>query len=153
MDDLWRKLFRVMDDHHEATRLTANKTARVLSKLCIRSCDVGQGKAGVKMVEAILPPLLDGITNPVAEIRMVCLQTISELVGSAGKQLKPFLPSLIPALLQATGELESAKLSYLSTRLAAQSQAQEALDSLRASSAKSHFTTETVSKVILFSKI
>lgn len=33
MEDLWSKLFRVMDDHHEETRLTANRTARVLSKV------------------------------------------------------------------------------------------------------------------------
>ncbi|CAG9821949.1 unnamed protein product [Phaedon cochleariae] len=151
MNDLWTKLFRVMDDHHEQTRITATRTARVLSKLCIRGCDVSQGKAGVKMVEAILPPLLNiGITNSVAEIRLISLQTVSELVTSAGKQLKPFLSKLIPALLQATGELESSKLSYLSTRLGAQSQAQEMVDSARASFAKSHFTTETVSKSLQY---
>lgn len=72
---------------------------------------------------------------------------MSELVGSAGKQLKPFLPQLIPALLQATGEMESVKLSYLSTMLGGQSRDQEAIDSARASFAKSHFTTETVTKV------
>lgn len=68
-------------------------------------------------------------------------------MGSAGNQLKPFLPQLIPALLQATGELESTKFMYLSTMFGAQSQTQEAIDSARASMAKSHFTTETVSKV------
>ncbi|KAG5880535.1 hypothetical protein JTB14_026768 [Gonioctena quinquepunctata] len=151
MNDLWTKVFRVMDDHHEQTRITATRTAKVLSKLCIRGCDIGQGKDGVKMVEAILPALLNvGITNTVAEIRLISLQTVSELVTSAGKQLKPFLPKLIPALLQATGELESAKLSYLSTRLGSQSQAQEAVDSARASIAKSHFTTETVSKSLQY---
>lgn len=81
------------------------------------------------------------------------MQTLSELVTSAGKQLKPFLPKLIPALLQATGELEPAKLSYLSTMLGAHSQAQEDLDSHRASFAKSHFTTETVSKVRFFKQL
>ncbi|KAF7270517.1 hypothetical protein GWI33_016522 [Rhynchophorus ferrugineus] len=151
MDELWGKLFRVMDDHHEQTRLTATRTTRILSKLCIRGCDISQGKAGVKMVEAILPPLLNtGITHTVAEIRLISLQTVSELVSSAGKQLKPFLPKLIPALLQATSELESAKLSYLSTMMGGQSQAQEAIDSARASIAKSHFTTETVSKSLQY---
>ncbi|CAH0555694.1 unnamed protein product [Brassicogethes aeneus] len=151
MDDLWKKLFRVMDDHHEATRATATKTTRVLSKLCIRGCDISQGKDGVKMVEAILPPLLNyGITNTVADIRAISLQTVSELVTSAGKQLKPFLPKLIPPLLQAAGENESVKLSYLSTMLGAQSQAQEAVDSARASFAKSHFTTETVAKSLQY---
>ncbi|KAJ8977535.1 hypothetical protein NQ317_010055 [Molorchus minor] len=151
MDELWTKLFRVMDDHHEQTRLAAMKTARVLSKLCIRGCDVSQGKDGVKMVEAILPPLLNiGITSTVTEIRLLSLQTVGELVTSAGKQLKPFLPKLIPALLQATSEFESTKLSYLSTMLGGQSQAQEAVDSARASFAKSHFTTETVTKSLQY---
>lgn len=74
------------------------------------------------------------------------LQTVSELVGAAGNQLKPFLPELIPALIQATGELESTKLSYLSNIFGG-SQTQEAIDSARAQMARSHFTTETVSKV------
>lgn len=34
MDELWTQLFRVMDDHHEATRLAATKTTKVLSKVC-----------------------------------------------------------------------------------------------------------------------
>ncbi|KAK9746868.1 Proteasome stabiliser [Popillia japonica] len=151
MAEVWTQLFRVMDDHHEATRLAANKTAKILSKLCIRGCDLSQGKDGVKMMQAILPVFLEkGITNTVTEVRMISLQTISELVGSAGQQLKPFLPQLIPALLQATGELESSKLSYLSTMMGAQAQAQEAIDSARASIAKSHFTTETVSKCLQY---
>lgn len=33
MEELWTQLFRVMDDHHEATRITATKTAKVLSKV------------------------------------------------------------------------------------------------------------------------
>ncbi|XP_060528524.1 proteasome adapter and scaffold protein ECM29 [Cylas formicarius] len=151
MDEIWTKLFRVMDDHHEATRLAATKTTRVLSKLCIRGCDISQGKAGVKMVEAILPSLLNvGITHTVTEIRLISLSTVSELVNSAGKQLKPFLAKLIPALLQATGELESVKLSYLSTMMGNQTHMQEAIDNARASMAKSHFTMDTVSKSLQY---
>ncbi|KAK9876967.1 hypothetical protein WA026_015999 [Henosepilachna vigintioctopunctata] len=150
MDELWSKLFRVMDDHHEATRLAATNTGRVLSKLCTHACEENQGKAGIKMVEAILPPLLNtGIISNVTEIRSISLQTISQLVVSSGKQVKPFLPTIIPALLRATGELESSKLSYLSTRLGG-SQGQEIVDEARASIAKSHFTTETVSKSLQY---
>ncbi|KAL1514253.1 hypothetical protein ABEB36_003540 [Hypothenemus hampei] len=151
MEELWSKLFRVMDDHHEATRTTANKTARVLSKLCVRGSDVSQGKAGVKMMEVMLPILLNnGITHTVSEIRIISLQTVSELVNSAGDQVKPFLAKLIPALLQATGEMESADLSYLSVRMGAQAETQEIIDSARASIAKSHFATQTVSKSLRY---
>ncbi|CAH1134863.1 unnamed protein product [Ceutorhynchus assimilis] len=151
MDELWGKLFRVMDDHHEATRACATKTTRILSKLCVRGSEVNQGKAGLKMVEAILPILLNtGIIHSVAEIRIISLQTVSELVNSAGKQVKPFLPKLIFALLQATGELESAKLSYLSTMMGAQTETQEVIDNARASIAKSNFATETISKSLRY---
>ncbi|KAL3269226.1 hypothetical protein HHI36_008307 [Cryptolaemus montrouzieri] len=150
MDELWSKLFRVMDDHHEATRAAATNTGRVLSKLCVHACEESQGKAGVKMVEAILPPLLNtGIISNVPEIRLISLQAISQLVSSSGKQVKPFLPTIIPALLRAAGELEPAKFSYLSTRLGG-SQVQEVVDDARASFAKSHFTTETVSKSLQY---
>lgn len=75
------------------------------------------------------------------------LQTVSKMVTTAGDSLKPFLPQLIPALVQATGDLESSKLSYLSTMLGGRQQSQEIVDSARAQAAKSHYTTETVAKV------
>lgn len=131
--------------------MAATNTAKLLSKLCIRACDSEYGKNGSKMVEAILPVLLQiGITNTVSEVRAISLQTVSQLVGAAGALLKPHLPLLIPALLQATGELESAKLSYLSTMFGSQSQTQEIIDSARASAAKSHYTTETMGRCLQY---
>ncbi|KAF5283686.1 hypothetical protein FQR65_LT13757 [Abscondita terminalis] len=150
LNELWQKLFRVMDDHHEATRLAATRTAKLLSKLCIKACNIAQGKSGVKMVQTILPVLLEEITNSVSEVRSLCLQTLSEIVVAAGNQLKPFLAQLIPALLQATGELESSKLSHWSTMMSGQNEAQEVIDSARANIAKSHFTMETVSKCLQY---
>ncbi|XP_037874946.1 proteasome adapter and scaffold protein ECM29 isoform X1 [Bombyx mori] len=146
LSTIWSQLFRVMDDVHEGTRQAAASTANTLSKLCIRACDVSQGKDGKEIVAIILPVLLDtGITNVVKEVRAVCLQTVSKLVASAGESLKPFLPKLIPALVGAAGELESAKLSYLSTALA-DSGSRDVLDDMRASAAKQHYTTDTVVK-------
>ena len=79
---------------------------------------------------------------------LVSLQTVSQLVNVAGAQLKPHLPILLPALLEATGELESANLAYLSTRYGAEADKQEMIDSVRAAVAKSHYSTETMTKVI-----
>lgn len=75
------------------------------------------------------------------------LQTVSQLVGSAGSSLKPNLPTLIPSLLEAAGELESVKLSYLSAQYGGQAQSQEMIDVVRANIAKSHYTTQTLTKV------
>lgn len=78
---------------------------------------------------------------------MFSLQAVSQLVNSAKATLKPNLPTLIPALLEAAGELESVGLSYLSAQYGAQSQTQDMIDSVRANVAKSHYTTQTVAKV------
>ncbi|CAH2107601.1 unnamed protein product [Euphydryas editha] len=150
---LWTQLFRVMDDVHEGTRLAATSTANVLSKLCIQASDTNQGKDGKEIVSAILPVLLDtGITNVVKEVRSVSLQTVSKLVSAAGGGLAPFLARLVPALVGAAGELESAKLSYLSTALA-DSDSRELLDDMRASAARQHYTTDTVVKCMPYINI
>lgn len=78
------------------------------------------------------------------------MQTVSQLVKSGGSLLRPHLPLLVPALLEAAGELESVALNYLSVRVAGDQHSQDIVDSVRASAAKSHHTTETVSKVHKF---
>jgi hypothetical protein len=41
-------------------------------QLCVRCCDVSNGKAGEEMVRTILPALLNsGICNPVSEVRAI----------------------------------------------------------------------------------
>lgn len=75
------------------------------------------------------------------------MKTLSELIESSGSILKDHLHTLVPCLLKATGELEVPKLSYLSTRLGANVEAQEAVDSLRAEAAKQHHSMETLVKV------
>lgn len=69
------------------------------------------------------------------------------MIDSAGSLILPHLSALIPCLLKATGELDSTKLSYLSTMVAGQSGTQEVVDSVRAEAAKSHYTMETLIKV------
>ncbi|XP_046742819.1 proteasome adapter and scaffold protein ECM29 [Diprion similis] len=149
--ELWKQLFRVMDDVHEGTRLAAINTTIILSKVTVRNCDASYGKSGEEVLQAVLPVLINiGIIHTVSSVREVSLQTISQLVTAAGNLLKPSLESLIPALLTATGESESPKLTQLSTRYGANSEAQEVIDSVRASAAKSHYTTGTMAKCIQY---
>lgn len=99
---------------------------------------------------SILPLILEtGVIHTVAEIRSLSMRTLSEMIESSGSILTAHLPKLVPCLLKATGELEIPKLSYLSTRLGAQVEAQEAVDSIRAEAAKQHHSMETLTKVRL----
>lgn len=148
---LWMQIFRVMDDFHEGTREAAEGTAKLLSKLSVASVSCDHGKSGAAVSASILPFLLEtGVTHTVGEIRNLSLKTVSEMIDSSGKLIEPHLPALIPCLLRATGELDSAKLSYISNIVSAQSNAQEAVDSVRAEAAKSHYTMETLNKCIKY---
>lgn len=112
------------------------------------------GKSGGAVATSILPLLLQtGVTHTVADIRKISVRTISDMIDSSRELIKPHLPSLVPCLLKATGEIESSKLSYLSNRYSADNDAQEVVDSMRAEAAKSQHTTETTSKVYKHKKI
>ena len=55
LPDIWRNLFRVMDDIKESVRLAAAKTVAALSRACIKMCDVAQyPKSGEAAVRSIL---------------------------------------------------------------------------------------------------
>ncbi|XP_030379976.1 proteasome-associated protein ECM29 homolog [Scaptodrosophila lebanonensis] len=151
LKELWYQLFRVMDDIHEGTRLAAQGTATVLGKLCTVAVSEEHGKLRSAVATSVLPFLLnEGVDHKVGEIRNVSLKTISDMIESSRVNIAPHLVTLIPCLLKATGELESLKLSYVSTRLGADNEAQEAVDSLRAEAAKSHHTMETINKCVQF---
>lgn len=75
------------------------------------------------------------------------MKTLAELIDSSGPILTPHIATLVPCLLKAAGELETPKLSYLSARLSAHTEAQEMFDSARAEAAKQNQSTETLAKV------
>lgn len=78
------------------------------------------------------------------------MKALMELIDSSGSMLQAHLPTLIPCLLKATGELEIPKLSYLSTKLGAESEAQETIDNVRAEVAKQHSSMSAVDKCIRY---
>jgi proteasome component ECM29 len=148
---LWKQIYRVMDDFHEGTREAAEGTAKQLAKICVVSVSCDHGKSGTAVSSSVLPFLLEiGVTHTVAEIRRLSLRTVSEMIDSSGQLIQPHLSALIPCLLKATGELDSSKLSMLSTMMGGQSGTQEIVDSVRAEAAKSHYTMETLIKCIKY---
>lgn len=66
--ELWRQIFRVMDDVHEGTRHAAVTTGKTLSAICIRHLEIGD-KAGLALVETIFPVILDqGVYSTVQDV-------------------------------------------------------------------------------------
>jgi len=94
--------------------------------------------------------LLDiGIINTVDTVRAISLQTVSQLVSTAGVLLRPSLVNLIPSLLETIGESENPKFSYLSNMCGATTETQEVIDNIRANVAKGHYASDTITKVSL----
>ncbi|XP_014217029.1 proteasome-associated protein ECM29 homolog [Copidosoma floridanum] len=148
---LWRELFRVMDDVHTDTRQEATNTAKILGRVCVRQCDSSHGKAGEETLQTVLPVLLDeGITHSVTEIRLVSLQTISQLVAIAGHHLKPSLPNLIPALLHSIGDAENEKIMHVRNIVANSLELQDKMDELTDQLTKNHLSTHLMIKCIQY---
>ena len=150
---LWNDIFRVMDDIKESVRLAAGKAAGSLSRASVKMCDAdtaGQ-RGGGRAVEAVMAPLLEnGLASGVADVRAVVIGTVAKITKSAGPLLKPHLAKLIPALLEATSELESKEVNYLSVRLANDGLIQEKLDLARIAAARSSSMMECVTQVLQF---
>jgi proteasome component ECM29 len=141
-----------MDDIKESVRVAAGKTAEALSRVSIKMCDAGAGaRAGEAAVRTILPPLVErGLSSSLVEVRAVVLLTLQKVAKSAGPLLAPHLGTLIPALLEATGEMEGSKINYISSRLATDSGVQERLDSARLAASRSSPPMECVIYVLQF---
>ena len=153
LPQIWSDLFRVMDDIKESVRIAAAKTVSALSRTTIKMCDVAQAgqKSGEATITAVMPTLLEkGLLSTVGDVRSAALAVIMKVTKSAGSLLKPHLSILIPALLEATSELEGTEIGYLSSRLANDPSVQEKLDLARISAAKSSPMMECVNFVIQY---
>ncbi|XP_078050250.1 proteasome adapter and scaffold protein ECM29 isoform X2 [Augochlora pura] len=150
--ELWEKLFRVMDDIHESTRLAATITIKSFSETFIRYCDSSDGKEREQTIQAALPVLLDtGLTSTLNSVKSVSLDTVLELLSKFGNLLKPSVwVHVIPFILTSFVEAENPNLSYLSARHGSSSEIQETIDSIRESAAKGHIFTDTLTKCVRY---
>ncbi|XP_040077416.1 proteasome adapter and scaffold protein ECM29 [Ixodes scapularis] len=145
---LWSTLFRVRDDIKESVRKACDTALQALSRACIRTCDVQTGHSGERALEVILPCLAEGLSSPVAEVRQSSLSTLVQLSRGAGVLLRPQLPLLFGALLNALSELEPQVLNQISVRAGAD--VRDKLDAARVAATKSTPAMETINHCVQF---
>lgn len=143
---LWEICLQVRDDIKESVRTAADQTCKNLSQISVKVCDVNNGKVGEKAFSLVLPCLLKhSLQSQVQEVRTIGLSTILKMSKNAGKLIRPHIPLLVIALLEAVSGLEPQVMNYLSVRAGAGSQAtQEKLDLARIAASKSSPMMETV---------
>lgn len=145
--DLWDNLFRVRDDIKESVRKASESALRALTKACVRTCDA-QASGRERALGVILPSVAKGLSSTVAEVRHTSLDTLVQLSRSAGPALRPHLPLLFSALLDALTELESPVLNQLSVR--ADADARDRLDAARVAASRTSPAMETINYCVQF---
>lgn len=112
---MWKSLFKVMDDIKESVRNSADMTAKTLSRICINLSDPTQGKTAAAVTTVVLPVLLEtGLGSSVKSVQALSLSSIMKMSKNAGVLLKPHIPLLVSALLEALSSLEPQEMNYLS---------------------------------------
>ncbi|XP_070194752.1 proteasome adapter and scaffold protein ECM29-like isoform X2 [Littorina saxatilis] len=150
LPELWEQCLRVRDDIKESVRTAADQSCKTLSKVSIKICDPENGQAGERATKAILPCLLNiTLNSAVKEVRAIGLSTILQISKKAGELLKPHIPALVVALLEAVSGLEPQVLNYLSFHVSSEA-TQDKLDKARISASKSSPMMETVNRCVQY---
>lgn len=140
---LWENLFRVRDDIKESVRKACESSLRAMTKACVRTCDA-HASGRERSLGVVLPCLAHGLASPVAEVRQTSLATLVQLSRGAGPSLRPHLPLLLGALLEALSDLESPLLSELSMVQAADADARDRVDAARVAASRTSPAMETI---------
>ncbi|XP_063962407.1 proteasome adapter and scaffold protein ECM29-like isoform X1 [Lytechinus pictus] len=144
LPELWEKCFLVLDDIKESVRKAAEAACRSLSKVCVKMCDINYGKIGQRAISLVLPCLFKGLPSRVQEVRTFSLSTLVAMSKNAGDSIKPHIPQLVTALLEALSGLEPQVMNYISLHVGNDKDAQEKLDVARIDASKSSPMMETI---------
>lgn len=112
--EFWYITLRALDDIKESVRKAAAGTGRALSELSVHLCDPSQSGAEIaaQAVAVIVRSVLPAFTHAVVEVRTLATETLVRVIRFGGDALKPSLPDLVEALLEAATELEPQALNY-----------------------------------------
>ncbi|CAG2228106.1 ECM29 [Mytilus edulis] len=136
LPELWENCLRVRDD----------------IKASIKICDINYGKLGEKATRLVMPCLLKhSLQSSVSEVRAIgVLSTMLKISKNAGPLLKPNIPVLVTALLEAVSGLEPQVLNYFSLQVSSNQKDLEKLDSARIAASRMSPMMETVNYCVQY---
>ncbi|XP_076089191.1 proteasome adapter and scaffold protein ECM29-like isoform X1 [Mytilus galloprovincialis] len=151
LPELWENCLRVRDDIKESVRNAADLACRSLSRASIKICDINYGKLGEKATRLVMPCLLKhSLQSSVSEVRAIGLSTMLKISKNAGPLLKPNIPVLVTALLEAVSGLEPQVLNYFSLQVSSNQKDLEKLDSARIAASRMSPMMETVNYCVQY---
>ena len=150
LPELWKLILRNLDDFKESVRVAATLVCVSLSKITVKICNSSNDKElAEKNIVILLPLVLDYVVNsPVKDVQSICLSTLVSITKYAGQLIKPVIPQLIPALLNALSDLEPSVLNKVSVSVDQDQISQEKVESVRLSLSRSSPMMDTIKSCI-----
>lgn len=109
----FEKLYLVMDDIHEASRLIAKQSCYRLGSFLIKSCDPLYTNDTKKALEIIIPIMIRGLLYSDETVRLFSLETVEKIIQISNYNIKPHISEIIITLLEQSSVLEPSQLNYL----------------------------------------
>ncbi|KAK2079946.1 hypothetical protein QBZ16_002341 [Prototheca wickerhamii] len=141
----WAAALRLLDDVHRGVRAAALRLVSALRSSAVAALEAARASgsdahlaSASGALDAAVPPLLAALASPSAEVAAVALHCLAGVVTDCpAAVLRPQLPRLAPALLEALSGLEDARLNYVEQHAAALGLDAERLDEARVKAAHS----------------
>ncbi|SPN96704.1 related to ECM29 protein [Cephalotrichum gorgonifer] len=118
--EMWAVALKLMDDMKGSVRSAALKLCVGLSNSLLRLLEESSVGGSVQaMLKEVIPFLLSGqgIDNSVEDVRLFATLTLINIAKKGGRNLRPFVPEMIPQLLGLLSTIEPEQIGFYYQRV------------------------------------
>ena len=118
--EMWRVAMKLMDDVKGSVRSAALKLCIGLSNTLLRLLEESSvGNSVQAMLKEVIPFLLSGqgIDNSAEDVKLFATLTLINISKKGGRNLRPFIPELIPQLLGLLSTIEPEQIGFYYQRV------------------------------------
>lgn len=134
LSQIWEVAFKVLDDIKGSVRKAAESLCQVLTGILIRQLEEGLSSKNAQTgLKEVMPFLFSprGLESPAKEVQKFAYDTLLKLIKSGGKNLLPFIPSLVEQILGLLSTLEPDFINYIHLNAAKYDTTEEKIDEAR----------------------
>ncbi|PHH60580.1 hypothetical protein CDD81_1436 [Ophiocordyceps australis] len=129
---IWASALKVLDDVKGSVREAALRLCMALSRGLEYQLDAGDSSTSARaMMQEVMPFLMsdNGIASSVQDVRRFALNTVIKVAKRAGKMVQPFIPIMVPKLLDLLSLVEPEQINFQYQRL--EGETRDEIDKLR----------------------
>ncbi|GMM28830.1 Ecm29 protein [Martiniozyma asiatica (nom. inval.)] len=154
LENIWQMSFRAMDDIKASVRKEGEKLTRFLANTMITKIKVKSDSSNEtgqnNILKQLIPFLLgsNGLLNDVEEVKNFAFETISKLVNTNSKLLKPFVTEMVEQMILMMSSVEPQVVNYIALNADKYKLKQEDIDGQRMGMVGSSPLMEAIEKLL-----